>query len=157
MQMKKATKVILGTAIVVTTLGLVKVFAGVSGFGFAHHGYGEHFADRMGDRIASRIDSELDLDDHQKTRLDTLIEQIKTIRKDVHQDRNSHKAQVLQLLKEPILDQNKAMAMLSDKTQTIESIAPQVISAIASFTDSLNVQQREKIVSRIEEHSMHRH
>jgi len=150
--MKKSTKILIGTVLVVSSLGVVKVFAGGPfGHGFSHHdGDGEMF-DKITGRIAYKASNELDLTEQQKSNLDALIMQSKVISQDMQTNRASHKEQLIQLLTADTLNQDEAMNMLMQKTENVQNFAPQMIAAIAQFTDSLDSTQKEKMKAFIQQ------
>ncbi len=154
--MKKATKVILGTVLIVSALGTIKVFAGGGeGCGFRGHG-GAFSKGMMSERMAQHMSSELNLTPEQQHNLDTLISQIGSMRNEWLQNRTAHQGELLSLIEDPTLDQDRVLEMVTLKTQTVNSEAPEVISAIANFTDSLNAEQKSHLKKRIEQGIGHR-
>ncbi len=149
--MKKASKIILGSVLVVTAAGTLKVFAG-SGEGCHFRGHGGPFASGMiMGRMTERVSSELDLTATQKGNLDALVKEITAIRSEAISHRDERKAELLSLLDSPTLDQARVLNLVTEKAQKVETVAPEIIAAIAAFTDSLTPEQKTHLHERIDQ------
>ena len=147
--MRKISKIILGTVVVVSAVGTFRIFAGENaGCYFGPHG-GPFASGIMAGRIAERISTELDLTAEQKGNLDALIEEVVSIRQQAMATREQRKDELLALLEAPVLDQAKVLALVSEKAARVEAKAPEVISVIAEFTDSLTAEQKTELEDRI--------
>lgn len=147
--MKRISKIVLGTVLVVSAVGTFRIFAGENaGCHFGPHG-GPFSSGIMAGRIAERISTELDLTAVQKGNLDALIDEVVSIRQQAMATREQRKDELLALLKAPVLDQSKVLSLVSEKAASVEARAPEVISAIAGFTDSLTVEQKAELEDRI--------
>lgn len=129
--MTKTKKIIIGTIISVVTLGGgVAAYASPDGCGGMH----------KGGFMAKR----LNLTEDQKQNLanikTTIREQVK-----VNHGETKPLENISALLSQPTLDQNKVLSMLEERTTKIKASAPTVVSAIATFTDSLTNEQRAKM------------
>ena len=129
--MTKTKKVIIGTIVSIVTLGGVAAYASPDGCGGMHKG---------GDFLSKR----LDLTEDQKQNLVNLR---KTMREQVQANHGDAKPRekISALLSQPTLDQTKVFAMLEERTTKMKASAPTVISAIATFTDSLTNEQRAEM------------
>lgn len=110
--------------------------------------------DAHADRFVSHIEHELELDRDQSLKLKALKSEIMAIRRDVRDGSGAQVTELAGMLSAPILDQAKLVAMIEDKTRRIDERAPEIVAAIARFTDSLDASQKsileERIASRIE-------
>jgi len=132
--MKKSTKIIIGTVLTVATLAGIAVSAKPD-----HCGFGpEH---RL-EFVMKRFTNKLDLNAEQSEKLSLIKQQLMKRHQERHQN---HRAQLLALLDEPVLDQQKAFALLQNQMQQVKQNAPVMIAAMAEFTDSLNNEQRAKL------------
>lgn len=141
--MKRSSKIILTTAILATTAAGVVAVAG-SDRGFYRH-YGQGFATH----ISERVSSELELNESQQSNLQSLIDTVMEKRGNFKENRSERKAELLAMLDSETLDQGKINALLTQKTQAVESAAPEMISAIAQFTDSLSAEQRAELKEKL--------
>ena len=139
--MKRISKIILAGALTGFTL------FGLSACGW-HHGHDE---DKMAERISSRVTRKLDLNTQQQANLDALIAQVQNSRKVITEYRDGNMTLLVTLLKADTLDQQSVIDLITGKTSAVESEAPAVVGALGTFTDTLNQEQREKLVERIED------
>ena len=144
--MNKAKKIIIASLISLGTLG------GLTSNAMAFGGHGKDGTMRA-DFIVYRISSKLDLNDDQKTKLESL----KTTITDLIQARkeSNSRDKAKELLSASVLDQEKALALLGERqTKTLET-APSVIAVLATFTDSLTEEQRTKLLEAMEKFGKH--
>ena len=138
--MKKVTKIIIGT---VASLGLL-VGAGAYA--------GKNYMKGMkGDFIIYKLEKDLDLSTEQVDRLKGIQSYAKTKR--AEHDHKEMKAKAVEMLKSPTLDQAQIIGMMDEKMQTMRDSAPEMISKIAEFTDSLSDTQRAEMIEMIEQFS----
>ena len=138
--MKKVTKIIIGT---VASLGLL-VGAGAYA--------GKNYMKGMkGDFIIYKLEKDLDLSTEQVDRLKGIQNYAKTKR--AAHNHKEMKAKAVEMLKSPALDQAQVMSMMDEKMQTMRDSAPEMISKIAEFTDSLSDTQRAEMIEMIEQFS----
>jgi len=138
--MKKVTKIIIGT---VASLGLL--------IGAGAYAGKNYMKGMKGDFIIYKLEKELDLSTEQIDRLKDIQSYAKT--KHAAHDHKAGKAKVMEMLKSPTLDQTQVMSMIEEKMQTMRDTAPEMISKIAEFTDSLSDTQRAEMVEMMEQFS----
>jgi Spy/CpxP family protein refolding chaperone len=129
--------------------GAALLVGGLTACGHHRHDYGaamsaEQYAqtrDKMVDRVASRLDLNAD----QKTRLaalgDTLYAQRAAL---MGQTKDPH-AEMKALVAGDKFDAARAQALITEKTTVIQAKSPEVLAALASFYDSLNPAQQQKV------------
>lgn len=139
--MKKSTKVI---ATVVLGIGVVS--AGVAGYG--HHRFGD--PEKRAEWMMERVESKLELNTGQTAKLQSLVDELMAVRSDFTQDREAKKDQLLDLVAADTLDQQTLLDMVTEKTRSVDQQAPEIIAAIAGFTDSLDAGQRAELVEMLE-------
>lgn len=147
--MTKVKKIIAGTLISLVTLGGAMAYATDGAFFGKFGGMNGARADFM----VNRVSSKLDLTAVQKQNLIALKDTIKTQRES-YQKNNSH-SELLELLSTPVLDESKVLSMLEERTNIIRQAAPNVVTAIANFTNSLSDEQRaniQKMAKKFKEH-----
>jgi len=140
--MNKTKKIVIGALLSVATLGSVATYAGPGKGGF------------MSERMVSRISSKLDLNDAQKQNLETL-KNVLVAQKAKKKETNT-RADLISLLSAPVLDETKALSIMEEKVKERQAAAPAIVSAIANFTNSLNDEQRAKLVTMTEKMSKRR-
>ncbi len=143
--MKTATKWIL---VSVGGIALVSTLA------FGGSRYGHHDPGAFAERFMERVTEKLDLNTAQTEKLHGIKDAITEAREKLRENRKDKRDEVLALLEQPTLDQEKAMALLTERGDAMKEQAPKVIAAIADFYDSLTPEQqqtlRETIKKRME-------
>jgi hypothetical protein len=134
---------------VVATAGLVVGAGAYAGKKFAHGMKGEF--------LIYKLEKELDLSSEQVDRLKDIRSYMKA-KHDSH-DHAAGKTKLVAMLGEPQLDQSQMLSMLDEKMQTMRGNAPEFVSQIAGFTDSLSAEQRAELVGMVVLFSgrMHKH
>lgn len=138
--MKKVTKIILGSVAAVITV------AGISGYAMAKQFGGGH--GMMGDYMIYKLDKQLELNDSQVNQLKSIQEYVKT--KHAEHQKEDHKAEIKKMLSQPVLDQQQIISMMDEKMQEMRGNAPEMISRIAAFTDTLNAEQRAELIEMMD-------
>ena len=135
--MKLASKRIViflaGSAVIVGTLAAC-----------GHHRY--HDPEKRGEWFVEKVTDELELNELQQAKLETVRQEILTVRKDMHTDRH-----------QPQLDRQKVLSMVEKKTASINQHAPQVVNALGDFYDSLSEEQRKEIREHVVEMAERHH
>ncbi len=143
--MKTATKWIL---VSVGGIALVSTLA------FGGSRYGHHDPEAFAERLMERVTEKLELNAAQTEKLHGIKDAITDAREKLRENRKDKRDEVLTLLEQPTLDQEKAMALLTERGDAMKEQAPKVIAAIADFYDSLTPEQqqtlRESIKKRME-------
>lgn len=138
--MNTFSKVAIG---VVATLGLI-VGAGAYA--------GKHYSKSMkGEFMIYKLEKELDLSTEQVDNLKNIQSYMKA--KHESHDHDAGKAKLVEMLKSPQLDQAQVLAMIDEKMQNMRAQAPEMLSKIAGFTDSLSAEQRTEMLEMIESFS----
>ncbi len=148
--MTRTKKIVLGALISVVTLGGLVSYASPS----HHFGKFGGMNPERAERMVSRISSKLDLNEEQKLNLvnlkDTVLEQ-----KQKHKG-ESPRDILKTLMAEPVLDEAALLNIAEERTTAMNQAIPQVVTALATFTNSLSNEQRAKIVKFSERFGKHR-
>jgi len=142
--MNKVKTIIIGT---VVSLGIV---AGLATTASAYRYGGGMYNGGKSEFLANY----LNLNEVQKQNLENL-QTTMTKERETHQE-NHPREKIMELLSEPKLDQEKALAILEERSTEIKKSAPKVIAAIAAFTDSLDDDQRAKLKEVMERFGKYR-
>jgi Spy/CpxP family protein refolding chaperone len=140
--MRKASKWIIAS---VGGIALISTLA-VAGPGFRDRGPG-----MFGEWMIERMTDNLELNEAQVEKLNGVKEAITDARDKMRENHKEKQNQILALLEQPTLDQEKAMALLTERGDAIKAEAPKVIGAIAGFYDSLTPQQQQTLRETIKE------
>jgi len=141
--MKKSTKI---TSAIVITLGII-----TAGGAYAAKSM-EHDHSRKAKYAAEFISHKLDLDTTQEQSLSALKDQLLAAKDIMHEQMGSTHDDVKLMVGADSFDQAKALEMVSAKTATIDTVAPELIGALGNFLDSLNAEQKEEIIDFMESH-----
>jgi Spy/CpxP family protein refolding chaperone len=131
--MTKRKKILLASLLSIVTFGSVAAFSG-----------GQHCfnPEKRAAFMVKRMTHKLDLNETQVTHL-------KAVQQLMSQHHKAKKEQgrgeLLSLLDAPELDQNQALSLLENRTEQIKQNAPEMIAAIADFTNSLSAEQRTEL------------
>jgi Spy/CpxP family protein refolding chaperone len=139
------------TLIVLLVLGMIAV-AGVAWA--KHNGYCSS-EDRM-QYVSERIGRELDLNDDQKLHLESLIGTLLELRSEQQDRRRGVNQDVTELLSAPMLDRDRAVALIDKRLQGIDDRKRTLVDAFADFSDSLAPEQRAELAELIEQRRMGR-
>lgn len=102
--------------------------------------------------MVEKITDELILNDAQSMKLDALKNTLLNTYQEAKQSRTSAHQEIETLISQPTLDQTQLLELVTQKTEKINDKAPEVISAIANFYDSLDSQQQATILEKYKEH-----
>jgi len=109
----------------------------------------EQFAQKR-DKVVDRAASKLDLNEDQKKRLSVLGDKMFEQRKALMGQTTDPRAEVKALIAGDKFDTAKAQALVTGKTTALQTGSPEVIAAFASFYDSLNATQQQKVRDLLE-------
>jgi len=101
--------------------------------------------EERGERMIQKITEELALTETQQANLSEVKDAFIDMRKTMQNNREQTKTDVQEMLKQPVLDRNKANSIVNQHVETIHSGSPAIINAIGDFYDSLDDSQRAKI------------
>lgn len=150
--MKRRTRII--TAILVG-LGVVGSAAAFHHPRWCHHGHGYWQSEHGAEEFVERMRDKLDLNEAQTASLKRLKEQLVMLREDFREGRQQQRAQIMDMITAPELDQRRALDILNQRITTMQQKAPDVIAAIAAFHDSLDLQQKQKVKAFMEDRFDH--
>ena len=146
--MKKTTKILIATAMIVGISGSV--------FAYGKHNHWGFSAEDKAEFITERVTKKLDLDEIQQGNLKVLSGEILALMSEMRAERETHKAQIEAMLAEPVLDQAKALNLIQSKTSQINNKAPTVIASLAAFLDSLSLEQKTQLQGFVSKRMHHR-
>ncbi len=142
--MKKRNKVMIAIA------SGIALISGLAACG--HHRSPEDRAEYMVEKITSKME----LTEPQVSKLEALKNELLNVRQSMLAERDTVHEEVNELLNQPTLDQARALTLVQDRTDSINQKAPQVITALAGFYDSLNPEQQAMLREKLEAHKAHR-
>lgn len=124
------------------------VVIGALVFGVCVHRYST--PEKRAERITQSITKKLDLNEAQKTSLNSLKEEILSTRQAMKSNREADVSILRELLSQARFDQERANTIADSHIQEISSRAPDIISAAADFWDSLNPEQQATVKTKME-------
>ncbi|HTN30366.1 MAG TPA: Spy/CpxP family protein refolding chaperone [Pseudomonas sp.] len=117
------------------------------------HGPGHWNAERSAERHAKmieRISDKLELSAEQRLKLDALSDELSAQRKAIRGEGAGMQAEFATLIATERFDRDKAQAMLTQRTEALQTQGPRVLSALADFYDSLTAEQQQQVRERLE-------
>ena len=137
--------------ITLAVLGLIAA----AGFAWArHNGYctgGGHFG-----QVKARVARKLDLDEAQSRQLDDFAEALRRLRGDWVERRAGIGGEVERLMAAPTLDREQVMALFEERHRALAEHKREIVDAFADFSDSLQPEQRTRLVELISERMQQR-
>jgi periplasmic protein CpxP/Spy len=135
---------------VLSVIGATVLVVGLSACG--HHRYGafgshltaEEYAAKR-DKVVDKVARRLDLNADQKTRLSTLGDKLREQRIALVGETKEPRAEIKALVAGDKFDAARAQALINHKTTAVQTKSPEVVAALASFYDSLNPAQQQKV------------
>ena len=143
------------TKIVMASLLALGVSGGVLAYG-AHNHWGMN-SDEKVEFVTDRVSKKLDLDDVQRQNLEVLAKDMMALVEEMRSGREAHMNEIQQMLGDPVLDQNRVIKLIQDKTQSINDRAPATVASLALFLDSLTTEQKSELQSFVADRMHHRH
>jgi len=143
--MKKRSKII------IAAISSIVLVSGLAACG--HH----HSPKERADYMMEKISDKLDLTAPQISQLEQLKNELMNARQSMLAERGTVHSEMNELLSQPTLDQERALKLVRDQTESINQKAPQIITAFAGFYDSLNPEQQAVIREKVQKHKEHRH
>jgi len=137
-------------------IGIVFLTLFITAGAFAYQVYNCSIDERA-DYISQKVADKLDLQEHQKQKLEIVKKQLLSTFKQVKQGRQQHHEKVLKLIASKQFNRDSANQLLTDKTQQINTEGSPIIAAFADFYDSLDTTQQQLIRDKISDHSEHSH
>jgi len=108
----------------------------------------------MGDRLVNRATKVLSLDEGQVASLKLLQTEIVETRQLMHSD--GFMANFSEILNEESFDQQRALNSINERVTTLQSNAPELVSAAAVFVDGLSPEQKATLIGKMEKIQKHR-
>jgi Spy/CpxP family protein refolding chaperone len=106
--------------------------------------------------ITERIGRKLDLNDDQQGHLEDLVETVRELRSERQDPRAVLQGHLTELLSEPSLDRDRAVAMIDERYRAMSDSKRALIDAFADFSDSLQPDQRTRLAELIGNRLLHR-
>lgn len=140
-----------GKIAIATTIALSLVAGSAA---YAKHRFGD--SDKRRAHMVNYVADELDLNDTQKTSLDSLVDQVVSMRKQMHGEFKQDLSGLTTMITDEQFDQSRALDLVNAKADTMKQNAPNVVAALGNFLDGLNAEQKAEIVEFIEHKREHR-
>jgi Spy/CpxP family protein refolding chaperone len=96
-------------------------------------------------KLLERATRELELDTAQQARLGSVFDKLMEQRKALVGSTPDPRTEVRALVAGTTFDRERALALVTEKTEALRSRSPEVIAAAADFYDSLNAGQQAKV------------
>ncbi len=143
--MKRSTKIVIAAAL---TVGLVGGAAAVG-----KHRFGD--SEKRRAHMISHVADELELNSDQTTSLNTLVDEMMSIKQQMHAEFGEDMSGLEAMITSEQFDQTRALDMVNSKTDAIKQNAPGVIAALGNFLDGLSAEQKAEIADHMKERKRH--
>jgi hypothetical protein len=148
--MKLSTRIITAVLLIAGSSGVVYAFS-------KHNAWGMSPEEKV-EFVTERVTRKLKLDSQQQQNFAELAETMVQIMQDARMTKAQHVDEIGALLQEPNFNQARALELVEQKTRMINEKAPLVISSLAVFLDSLNLEQKQQMQEFMQHHHQrHRH
>ena len=102
------------------------------------------------ERVQEHITDEFDLNESQQSQLNDVGEEVLALIKDIRDEREKDRAEVMAQLASSALDKSKIMAMYEARKAKFEAKFPAILDKVATLHQSLNDEQRAELVEKAE-------
>lgn len=147
--MKLSSKIIIAILTVAGSTGAV--------YAFGRHSDWHMTPQEKVEFVTDRVSKKLELDELQRQNFNALAETLAQIMQEAHAARAQQVDEIVALLEDPSLNQARVLEIVQHKTQLVNDRAPQVITSLAVFLDSLDSGQKARLKDMIEHRREHRH
>ncbi len=110
--------------------------------------------------LSKKIGKKLDLNDDQSTQLENLMTEFRDFRQSMFEDKDQMRNEIAAIVSASEFDRDQALALMvgkaQDKANLIAQEAPQLVDAMADFSDSLEPEQRAELAELVEKRLGHR-
>ncbi len=110
--------------------------------------------------LSKKIGKKLDLNEDQFAQLDNLMVEFRDFRQMMFDGKAQARSEITALLNASEFDRDQALALMvetaQDKANLVAQEAPQLVEAMANFSDSLDAEQREELAELVEKRMGHR-
>lgn len=134
------------TKAAITAVGAVLLVGSFSACSYHHDP--EHRAQW----VEKKVTRKLELTDSQQEKLKGISTEMMNARNDMKQQFGDDREQLLALLEQPSLDQDKALGMIQSHTQAMNDRAPIIVASVGEFYDSLSIEQQAEVRQFVQEH-----
>ena len=136
----------LGKRILIVSTGVVLAIS-LSACGHrAFHASPEERAEHL----VEYVSDDLDLDETQIASLNALKAKLLDLRKAMQQGQADSRDALLEIVSQPTLDRDRAVALIQGRLQTLQDQTPQIVAAIGDFYDGLNAEQQQELRNKME-------
>ena len=138
---------------ILLTLGIASAATAVG-----KHRFGS--SEKRAKHAVNYISDELNLDSTQHQALSVFKDHLITSRKNFHKEMDQLHQDANTVLTADVFDRARALELVDSRTAMINAAAPELVSALGDFLDSLNPEQKTKVSDFIEkriQHKRHRH
>jgi Spy/CpxP family protein refolding chaperone len=108
------------------------------------------------DWMVNKISDKLDLNDAQKAKLEVVKTEMMKLRTQFDGDKATRDKKMLEIVSKPKMDRDALLNMINARTEAVSSNAPQIVTALGDFYDSLNPDQQAKVRKEMKEKMEHR-
>lgn len=102
--------------------------------------------------LMEKASDELELNNSQQAKLKLFVDELAESRKSMRSQRKQSRETLMDMLKQPSLDRDKAQAFVQERLDTVQQRAPKLINSFADFYDTLSPEQREEMREELDEH-----
>jgi len=147
--MKKSSKIILTTALAVGITGAAFAFG-------SHHYISNMSMQEKSEMFSHHFGNKLDLNEAQQLNLTALTGRAAELMQGVRNDHQSRDEMIEQILSDQPVDQSALLQKINRKTDMVNEHAPEMVSLLAGFVDSLDAEQKAELKQMIEKRRSHR-
>jgi hypothetical protein len=149
MTMKKSSKIIIASVVILTISGSVLAFG-------VKHRLENMSMQEKAVMFNNYISRKLELNSEQEIKLESLTSRFGEIMQQVKQQRKDRSQFIEQIESEGPMDQAALLQIITEKTEMVNQNAPEVVALITQFIDSLDIEQKTELKEMIQERGSYR-
>jgi hypothetical protein len=135
----------------------VLIAISIAGITLVACGHRHYSPEERAEWVTERISDHLDLNKAQLAKLNAVTEEFLADQKRFKQGHDELIDQLIAEVKSPALNEGTLLNIVETRKAAVDAMAPRIIARLADFHASLNDEQKEKIVKKLEKIKQHHH
>jgi len=116
-----------------------------------------HDPEKKAEWVVEEISDHLDLNENQVAKLNDVKTALLTHRKQFHANKTEIMDQMMIELQKPEMDATFLLSVIDQKQEMFNEMAPEVIDKLVVFHASLNDEQKQEIIEKMQKHHKYHH
>jgi len=139
----------------IVSASILAIIAAITLSACGHHRH--HDPEKKAEWIVEEISDHLDLNENQAAKLSDVKTALLTHRKQFHENKTEIMDQMIVELQKPEMDKTFLLSVIDQKQDIFNQMAPEVINKLVAFHASLDDEQKQEIIEKMQKHHKYHH